>query len=65
MTADEKYYDQKKKGQIEYLTSEIINGENKNYFKVFNLEAGLKKTLTSEQALIQLAEMGNKALFAI
>ncbi|MBC8587124.1 DEAD/DEAH box helicase [Paratissierella segnis] len=49
--------------QINFLKEEILNGKNKNRFSVINGEAGLGKTLYTEQALAKLALQNRKAIF--
>lgn len=46
--------------QKQHLIDEIINGNNKKYFKIFDIEAGCRKTRTAEQALAKLALTTNK-----
>lgn len=49
--------------QIQSLQEQILNGKNKEKFLIINGEAGLGKTLYSEQALAELAKQGRKAIF--
>ena len=49
--------------QKKQLFHEILYGENAGYFKVFDIEAGCRKTRTAEEALVKLAEQGDMAIF--
>ena len=49
--------------QKKQLFHEILYGENAGYFKVFDIEAGCRKTKTAEEALVKLAEQGDMAIF--
>jgi len=51
------------KKQIESLKEQILYGNNKDKFLVINGEAGLGKTLYTEQALVELAMQNRKAIF--
>lgn len=49
--------------QKEQLIYEIVYGENAGYFKVFDIEAGCRKTRTAEMALVDLYKTGKSAIF--
>lgn len=42
------------KNQLEYISEQIINGKNKDYFKVIDTEPGLGKTKKVEETLAEL-----------
>jgi hypothetical protein len=53
----------KKQGQLDYINSQIVNGNNSK-IKVINTEAGLGKSLQSEQSMIKAwFEQGRKSLY--
>ena len=47
--------------QKKALVEDIVYGNNKNYFKVIDLECGTGKTLTSEKALAKMVLETNKS----
>ena len=49
--------------QKQQLRYEIIYGKNSDYFAVFDIEAGCRKTRTAESALVDLYKAGKKAIF--
>lgn len=49
--------------QKRQLKHEIIYGKNSGYFSVFDIEAGCRKTRTTERALVDLYKNGKKAIF--
>ncbi len=51
---------EEQKRQLKY---EIVYGENKGHFAVFDIEAGCRKTRTAEEALVDLYKTGKKAIF--
>jgi superfamily II DNA or RNA helicase len=57
---------EKLKNQKIYLKNEIINGNNNGYFKVIDLECGTGKSLTAEEAFVEMAlNTDKKALFIL
>jgi triphosphoribosyl-dephospho-CoA synthetase len=57
---------EKLQNQKKYLKNEIINGTNDGYFKVIDLECGTGKSLTAEEAFVEMAlTTDKKALFVL
>lgn len=48
--------------QKKQLSYEIVYGENAGHFAVFDIEAGCRKTRTAEKALVDLYNVGKKAI---